>query len=239
MEAERDPRRQVHAGHRLAGEVLRGQDDQVRGAAVGVVRERQHVAVIQNFVFPITALYFGPLALAFYWRWARVPARAAAMSMTTQHPSDERRPGWVTMAIETSHCGSGCALGDLIAEFAIFWLALSIAGLALGAEYIGDYLLALAFGIVFQYFAIAPMRGLGVRDGLTAAAKADVISLTALAGAPGHQGPHVGVHRRWAGPAGPAWRMSSSRGLGPSSRPATGRRLPACQGRGQAAPGPA
>jgi hypothetical protein len=31
---------------------------------------------------------------------------------------------------------------------------------------------------VFQYFAIAPMRGLGLKDGLQAAAKADVISLT-------------------------------------------------------------
>jgi hypothetical protein len=29
-----------------------------------------------------------------------------------------------------------------------------------------------------QYFAIAPMRGLGLRDGVKAAAKADVISLT-------------------------------------------------------------
>lgn len=151
----------------------------VIAADILIGRRRQPMGVM-NFVFPITALYFGPLALAFYWRWARVPAGAAAMSMATQHPSDERRPGWVTMAIETSHCGSGCALGDLIAEFAVFWLALSIAGLALGAEYIGDYLLALAFGIVFQYFAIAPMRGLGVKDGLTAAAKADFISLTAF-----------------------------------------------------------
>ena len=39
-------------------------------------------------------------------------------------------------------------------------------------------MLALAFGIVFQYFAIAPMRGLGLADGLKAAAKADFISLT-------------------------------------------------------------
>jgi hypothetical protein len=53
-----------------------------------------------------------------------------------------------------------------------------VAGQALFAEYIGDYLLALAFGIVFQYFAIAPMRGLGLWDGLKAAVKADFISLT-------------------------------------------------------------
>ena len=37
--------------------------------------------------------------------------------------------------------------------------------------------LALVFGILFQYFAIAPMRGLGVRDGLRAAAKADVVAV--------------------------------------------------------------
>ena len=39
---------------------------------------------------------------------------------------------------------------------------------------------ALLFGIAFQYLAIAPMRGLGVRAGLIAAAKADVLSLTAF-----------------------------------------------------------
>ena len=82
------------------------------------------------------------------------------------------------MAIEVSHCGSGCTVGDFISEWVIYALAVTIAGYAIFAEYIGDYVLAVAFGIVFQYFAIAPMRGLGVRDGLNAAAKADSISLT-------------------------------------------------------------
>jgi Domain of unknown function (DUF4396) len=68
----------------------------------------------------------------------------------------------------------------VISEFVIFALALTVAGTTLGAEYIGDYVLALAFGILFQYLAVAPMRGLGLKDGLKAAAKADVISLTAF-----------------------------------------------------------
>jgi hypothetical protein len=162
---------------------------------------RQPMAVM-NFVFPITALYFGPLALALYWRWGRAAAGTAppmAMSMAAmpaggQHghpvpdhgagrpasPGERRRPGWVGMAMEVSHCGSGCVLGDVISEFGIFWLALTIAGSTMGAEYAGDYLLALVFGIAFQYFAIAPVRGLGPRDGLIAAAKADFISLTAF-----------------------------------------------------------
>jgi hypothetical protein len=45
---------------------------------------------------------------------------------------------------------------------------------------IGDYVAAVALGIVFQYFAIAPMRGLSPRKGLVEAAKADVLSLTAF-----------------------------------------------------------
>ena len=127
---------------------------------------------VMNWVFPITALYFGPFALALYWRWARVPAHR-------RRPHAERpRPGWASMAIEVSHCGSGCTVGDLISEWVIYALGLAIAGRVLFAEYVGDYVLAVAFGIVFQYFAIAPMRGLGVRDGLQAAAKADFISLT-------------------------------------------------------------
>ena len=49
-----------------------------------------------------------------------------------------------------------------------------------GSATASDYIFALAFGVVFQYFAIAPMRGLGLKDGLMAAAKADFISLTAF-----------------------------------------------------------
>jgi hypothetical protein len=79
-----------------------------------------------------------------------------------------------------SHCGAGCTLGDLIAEWCIFGIGATIAGLALLPEYIGDYLAALTLGIIFQYFAIAPMCGLGLRKGLVEAAKADILSLTAF-----------------------------------------------------------
>ena len=181
-----------------------------------VINHRRQPMGVMNFVFPIVALYFGPFALAFYWRWARAGrTRTMAQTATTRaavpqpampqgaavfagdggrtaaaEPArhdmgggsgDGRsRPRWVTIAIEVGHCGSGCALGDLVAEFVVFALALTAAGLTLGAEYIGDYVLALIFGIIFQYFAIAPMRGLGVKDGLIAATKADFISLTAF-----------------------------------------------------------
>ena len=47
------------------------------------------------------------------------------------------------------------------------------------ANYAADFALAYLFGIVFQYFSIAPMRGIHGFEGLWAAAKADTISLIA------------------------------------------------------------
>ncbi len=70
--------------------------------------------------------------------------------------------------------------GDIIGAFVVLALGLQLLGLALPAEYIVDFTLAFALGIAFQYFAIAPMRNLGVRDGLEAAVKADALSLTAF-----------------------------------------------------------
>ena len=35
------------------------------------VKRRPQPMGVMNFVFPITALYFGPLALVLYWRWGR------------------------------------------------------------------------------------------------------------------------------------------------------------------------
>ncbi len=45
---------------------------------------------------------------------------------------------------------------------------------------IADYALAFGLGIVFQYFAIVPMRHLSPREGIVAALKADALSLTAF-----------------------------------------------------------
>jgi len=52
-------------------------------------------------------------------------------------------------------------------------------GSALAARLTIGFVLAYLFGLAFQYFAVAPMRGLSFKDGLVAAAKADTLSLTA------------------------------------------------------------
>lgn len=152
-------------------------------SAAGIIADiylrghRQRMRVME-VVWPVTALYFGPVAMWMYLRYGR-PSSIRWRERRSAEPPPEK-PGWATTAIGVSHCGAGCTLGDMMAATAVFALGLELFGRALWPEMIGDYIAALALGILFQYFAIAPMRGLGLRKGLLAAAKADVLSLTAF-----------------------------------------------------------
>lgn len=139
-------------------------------------RGRRQRMRVMEVVWPVTALYFGPLAWFGYRRWGR-PNSPRHQARTDVEP-DYGEP--VSVAIGVSHCGAGCTLGDIVGEWLVFALGWEIAGLALPAEYIADFALAFALGIAFQYFSIAPMRGLGLRAGLVAALKADTLSLAAF-----------------------------------------------------------
>lgn len=136
---------------------------------------RQHMAVMEA-VWPVTALYFGPLALPAYAAWGRPMTHR----YLTERGDAPEKPFWAKVAVGVSHCGAGCSLADLVAEWVIFGAGLSLAGLSLTVELPFDYALALALGIVFQYFAIAPMKGLPVIKGLEVAARVDFLSLTAF-----------------------------------------------------------
>lgn len=130
---------------------------------------RQSMRVME-VVYPVTALYWGPVALWFYRRHGRARARQGADS-----------PRWAVLARAVSHCGAGCTLGDIIAEWLVVALGLTIAGTALFADFAMDFAWAWALGIVFQYFSIVPMRDdLGPLAGLWAAIKADTLSIVAF-----------------------------------------------------------
>ena len=132
---------------------------------------------VMEWVWPITALYAGPLATLAYRRWGRA---ATERRIRANGGKAEEKPFWAQVAVGVGHCGAGCTLGDILSETAVFIAGAALLGRAYGAEVMGDYALALGLGIVFQFFAIAPMRGLGVREGMKEAAKADVLSLTAF-----------------------------------------------------------
>ncbi len=126
---------------------------------------------IMNVVWPITGLYFGPVGLWAYWVMGRPKATEG---------DAPKKPFWQTVFVATSHCGAGCTLGDTIAETAIFLSGVTLFGSKLLTAYLGDFTLAYLIGVLFQFFTIAPMRKLGVGEGIWAAIKADTISLVAF-----------------------------------------------------------
>ena len=127
---------------------------------------------VMNLVWPITALYMGPLAIWAYYAMGIQSSRDAR--------SQSEKPFWQTVYVGTTHCGSGCTLGDVLAEFAVFFTGFALLGSLFTSELILDFAAAYLLGIVFQYFAIAPMRGTWRFDAMWAAIKADTLSLTAF-----------------------------------------------------------
>jgi hypothetical protein len=141
--------------------------------AVDVVRHPQKMAVM-NWVWPITALYFGPFALWSYYSFGRQG------HSDNKDSGKENRPYWQKVWKGVTHCGAGCTLGDIIAEWLVFAAGFTLIGSRLYTDYIFDFLAAYLLGIVFQYFSIAPMRNISGWPGIWAAIKADTISLTAF-----------------------------------------------------------
>lgn len=140
-----------------------------------------------NLVWPLTALFGTVLWLWAYFRYGRLAAKTPADEHRGHDAPDQSKPFAAMVGEAASHCGSGCTLGDICAE----WLAFAIPVIAvwLGwhsifsdkifAIWILDYIFAFFFGIIFQYYTIAAMRNLGVAEGIWAAVKADTLSLTA------------------------------------------------------------
>lgn len=136
---------------------------------------------IMDLVWPITALYAGPLALLAYYRVGRLSTKQAVQAAKArgEKPPGKKKPFWQMVALGSSHCGGGCTLADIVGEWALFFFPLTLFGMKLYGAWAVDYVLALLFGIFFQYFTIAPMRDLSFGEGMWAAAKADFLSLTA------------------------------------------------------------
>jgi hypothetical protein len=159
------------------------------GIVIDEMRHPQHMWIM-NVVWPVTALFGSVLALWGYLRYGRLATHGMvhpAMQRGEEPPSKSLTPFPAMVGKGAAHCGAGCTLGDICAE----WLAFMVPGVALAfgyksilaekmfAVWIVDYLFAYAFGIVFQYFTIKPMRNLSVGQGIIQAIKADTLSLTA------------------------------------------------------------
>ncbi len=128
---------------------------------------------IMNFVWPINGLFFGPFAIWTYFKWGRLKAKNLDIE------DNRRRPAKVFAS--TSHCSSGCTLGDAVGVPIVALTAMNIAGSTLFAHYTVEFILAYVFGIIFQFYAIYPMnKDKGAMESIKAAIKADSLALIAF-----------------------------------------------------------
>jgi hypothetical protein len=157
--------------------------------AFDLFKHPQHMWIM-NVVWPVTALFGSVWIVWQYFRYGRLASHHLAHEAKQRGdapPNKRLTPFSVMVSNGALHCGSGCTLGDITAE----WLMIAVPAIVVAfgfkslfsdeifARWIVDYIFAYAFGIVFQYFTIAPMRGLSVGKGIVAAIKADTLSLTA------------------------------------------------------------
>ena len=166
--------------------------------AIMIVDElrRPQKMMIMNFVWPITVLYGGPVALWGYFKSAPKMTkqhmqqmkqeiqtelqREAANGRRKSKDRSEAGPSREQVAIADTHCGSGCTLGDIGAEWWVFAMGLTFAGGEFQTRLVLDFVLAWSFGIIFQYLTIAPMRGLSFGKGLMQAVRADTLSIVSF-----------------------------------------------------------
>jgi hypothetical protein len=140
------------------------------------LRGRHQSMKVMEWVWPITALYLGPFAL-----WAYVAhGRRYSPAWRDEHPDAGDGPLWMRVGISTSHCGAGCSLGDIVAEWIVFAFALTLLGESIYASYGLDYAFAFSLGVVFQYFAISQMGKASLGEVARRTAKADLLSLSAF-----------------------------------------------------------
>jgi hypothetical protein len=157
--------------------------------AADLTRHPQHMWIM-DVVWPVTALFGTVWVVWQYFTYGRLAEQArakAAMQRDEEMPNKKLTPFPFMVANGALHCGSGCTLGDIVAEWLVF--AVPAIAVAFGwrsafsskifAAWIVDYIFAYLFGVAFQYFTIAPMRGLSLGKGLIQAIKADTLSLTA------------------------------------------------------------
>ncbi|MBE7157779.1 MAG: DUF4396 domain-containing protein [Rhodospirillales bacterium] len=136
---------------------------------------------IMDVVWPVTGLYAGPLAVWAYYKVGRLSTHHAMM-MAKEHGEEmpgKKKPFWQMVGVGALHCGSGCTLADMLVEWALIYFPVVLFGQKIFGSWAVDYVVALIFGLVFQYFAIQPMRDLSVGEGIKEAVKADTLSLTA------------------------------------------------------------
>lgn len=164
---------------------------------IDITRRPQTMMPIMNLVWPLVGLFFPLVGLWAYYglgRAARAGRVAAAAGHGHSHGDDHShshdhshdhghehghgdKPFWQSVFVSTTHCSSGCSLGDMIGAPLVFATGLLIAGSPLLTDYVVEFVLAYLFGIAFQYYGMGLKKhdrpGQAIKDAI----KADTLSL--------------------------------------------------------------
>lgn len=147
---------------------------------IDLSRRQPQPMKVMNLVWPINALWGGPLVLWAYWKIGRTGPRSRNpmpdMSMQDNMP---KQPFWQKVVAGTLHCGAGCSLADLIGPVLFRLWMFAVLGSMVFGEWTLDYVLALLTGVTFQYMALAPMLQQSGAKVWWRALKVDFLSLTA------------------------------------------------------------
>ncbi|SEM86519.1 DUF4396 domain-containing protein [Terribacillus saccharophilus] len=145
-----------------------------------VVRHPQEMFVM-NIVWPITGLYFPLVGILLYFKLGRKDAKKHNAHNTehVEHSHDSNKPFWQSVLVSTTHCSSGCSIGDLIGAPIVFFTGWTIAGSVLFADYVVEFILAFILGVAFQYYGMR-MKDRSPKEELVNALKADTWSLIAF-----------------------------------------------------------
>lgn len=134
---------------------------------------RQPVKVME-LIWPVTALYFGPAAIAAYNKWGK----PQSPRWRERHGNPPKRSRRAAVVIATCHCSTHCTLGTIIATVTIFGVGIETGGHTLWHEYIGDYVGAVFVGVVFRYSAEAHKGDRRVWTAIRTFVRADLLTVS-------------------------------------------------------------
>ena len=132
---------------------------------------------LMNVVWPITALYFGPLALPAYYRWGRPRSE----KWQREHGFAPEKSLPVAAATGGIPGGAASAVGHVIGVPLVVLTGLTIAGQSLWVMILVIAVIATALLFVFEYFfSTVPTRGLSSGEGLAVALLIALVTVLAF-----------------------------------------------------------
>src|SRR5699024_168256 len=151
---------------------------------IDVIRHPQQMMSIMNIVWPLIGLYFPIIGIIAYEKLGKNKTSSSKQKEESQSSGHEHvheeKPFWQSVFVSTTHCSSGCSLGDIAGLPIVVLTGFTIGGVMLFGEFLVQFILAYLFGIAFQYYGMSLHPDESFKKGIINAIKADTLSLIAF-----------------------------------------------------------